>query len=265
VLGGGGVLGSAEVGMLRALVEAGIEPDVVLGTSVGALNGAVVAADPSWPSVDRLTELWTSGAAAVWSTSTVSRVRTIARTRTAWHSNEPLRQMLTEHLGDPLIEDLPVPFQCCAASVERASEHWFSSGPLIPAVLASCAVPGLFPAVEVGGEHYLDGGLVDSIPVGRAVELGARCIYVLQVGRIERQLTAPRMPWEVALVSFEIARRHRFARDMSNVPEDVEVHVLPSGEEPARITNIRYKDTASVSRRIQSAYRASLEYLERHG
>jgi NTE family protein len=87
---------------------------------------------------------------------------------------------------------------------------------------------------------------------------------VLQVGRIERQLAAPRMPWEVALVSFEIARRHRFERDMSNVPEDVEVHVLPSGEEPARITNLRYKDTSAVSRRIQSAYRASLEYLERH-
>jgi NTE family protein len=250
--------------MLRALVEAGIGPDIVLGTSVGALNGAVVAADPSWPSVERLTELWTSAAAGVWSTSTVSRVRTIARTRTAWHSNEPLRQMLTEHLGDPRIEDLAVPFQCCAASVERAAEHWFTSGPLIPAVLASCAVPGLFPAVEVGGEHYLDGGLVDSIPVGRAVELGAKCIYVLQVGRIERQLAAPRMPWEVALVAFEIARRHRFRRDMSNVPEDVEVHVLPSGEEPARITNLRYKDTSAVSRRIESAYRASLEYLEQN-
>lgn len=261
VLGGGGVLGSAEVGMLRALVEAGITPDLVLGTSVGALNGAVVAADPSWASVQRLTELWTSSAAGVWSTSTVDRVRTFARTRTAWHSNEPLRQMLTEHLGEPRIEDLEVEFQCCAASVERASEHWFSSGPLVSAVLASCAVPGLFPAVKVGDEHFMDGGLVHSIPVGRAVELGATTVYVLQVGRIERQLSAPRMPWEVALVSFEIARRHRFSRDMANVPAGVAVHVLPSGDERTPLASLRYKDTGSAARRIEAAYAASADYL----
>src|SRR5690349_24565476 len=90
VLGGGGVLGAHEVGMLRALAEAGITPDVIVGTSVGAINGAFVAADPA-------------GAA-----------------------------------------------------------------------LASCAVPGLLPPVEVDGEHHFDGGLVHSIPVGRAVELGCR-------------------------------------------------------------------------------------------
>ena len=109
-----------------------------------------------------------------------------------------------------------MPFQCVAASIERAAEHWFSAGSLTDAVLASCAVPGLLPPVEVDGETYLDGGLVHSIPIGRAVALGARTLYVLQVGRIERPLAPPQRPWEVGLVAFEIARRHRFATDMAS-------------------------------------------------
>jgi NTE family protein len=97
-----------------------------------------------------------------------------------------------------------VPFQCVAASIERAAEHWFASGSLVDAILASAAVPGVLPPVRVGDEHFLDGGLVNSIPVGRAVALGATTIYVLQVGRIERSLEVPRRPWEVATVAFEI-------------------------------------------------------------
>ena len=124
--------------------------------------------------------------------------------------------------------------EVCAASIERAAEHWFTSGPLVPAILASAAVPGLLPPAEIDGEHFLDGGLVNSIPVGRAVELGATRVFVLQVGRIDRPLTVPTRPWEVARVSFEVARRHRFMRDMATIPEGVEAHVLPAGGTSAR-------------------------------
>ena len=101
-----------------------------------------------------------------------------------------------------------------AANIEGATARWFSSGPVVPAVMASCAVPGLLPPVEIDGKHYFDGGLVDSIPVGRAVALGASVVYVLQVGRIESPLAVPRRPWEVGVVAFEIARRHRFHEEM---------------------------------------------------
>ena len=149
------------------------------------------------------------------------------------HPNEPLRELLTGQLGDRRIEDLAVPFQCVAASIERAAEHWFADGPVVDAVLASSAVPGVLPPVRIGDEHFLDGGLVNSIPVGRAVALGARRVFVLQVGRIDRPLTTPTKPWQVASVAFEIARRHRFARELSEVPADVEVHVLPTGADEA--------------------------------
>jgi NTE family protein len=267
VLGGGGVLGAVQVGMLRALLEAGVRPDLVVGTSVGAINGAVLAAQPAAEVVDRLEELWRSpDAAEVFAAGAVARLRELARTRTAAHSAAPLRRALRAQLGDLRIEDLPVPFQCCAARIEDAAEHWFDRGPVVDAVLASAAVPGLLPPVQVDGWHYLDGGLVDSIPLGRAVELGAQRVFVLQVGRIEQRLEPPRNPWEVAVVAFEIARRHRFARDMSTVPDAVEVHVLPAGEGAAPRWNsreaLRYRDVSGIARRIDGAYRASVAYLD---
>ena len=171
VLGGGGLLGAGEVGMLQALLEAGVVPDVVVGTSVGALNGAAVAADPSPGAVDRLRGVWLGLAdTGLYSGGALRRVGHFARTRTSVHPNEPLRALLTEHLGDGLIEDLAVPFQCVAASIERAAEHWFTTGSVVDAVLASSAVPGVLPPVRIGDETYLDGGLVNSIPVERAVD-----------------------------------------------------------------------------------------------
>jgi NTE family protein len=266
VLGGGGLLGSSEVGMLKALVERDIRPDLVLGTSVGAINGAFYAADPAPVAVTALEQLWKGVAADdVLTGSTLRRMTTLARTRTHAHTQEPLRAMLERQLGDARVEDLEIPFQCVAASIERAAEHWFDHGLLVDAVLASSAVPGMLPPVEVDGEHFLDGGLVHSIPVGRAVALGATRVYVLQVGRIERPLEPPRRPWDVAVVAFEIARRHRFAADMAAVPPGVTVHVLPTGDvelpRPTDLSALRYRDTARVVERIDLAYEASTAYL----
>jgi NTE family protein len=261
VLGGGGVLGATQVGMLRALLEAGRLPSIVVGTSVGALNGAAIAADPSPGGVDVLAGLWTSlSDSGMFAGSLLSRAGTLARHRTHLHSAEPLRRLVTERLPER-IEDLAVPFQCVAASIEHAAAHWFSSGSLADAVLASCAVPGLLPPVEIDGEHFLDGGLVHSIPVGRALALGATEIYVLHVGRIERPLTPPRSPWDVGLIAFEIARRHRFIEEMAALPATVRAHVLPSGEENTPLLSLRYRSSADVTRRIERGYQATAEYL----
>ncbi len=264
VLGGGGMLGASEVGMLQALAEAGVVPDLVVGSSVGAINGAAVAGDPGLGTADRLAEMWSElGRGGVFASGVLGQLKNLARTRISLHDNLGLRALLEVQAAGACIEDLPVPFQCVAASVERAQAHWFADGPLVDAVLASCAVPGLLPPVRIGHEHFVDGGLVHSIPVGRAVELGATQVFVLHVGRIERPLTVPRWPWEVGLVSFEIARRHRFTEEMAGLPPSVEVHVLPTGEDNTPTANLRYRNARGVRPRIATARTASAAYLAR--
>lgn len=264
VLGGGGVRGAVEVGMLRALLEAGIRPDLVIGTSIGAINGALVAADPTVGVVDRLVRAWTSPAArAVYGDSLGRQLRRLAATRTHLNSPEPLRRLLVDELGaDVAFEDLAVPLRVVAASIERAAEHWFDSGPLVDAVVASASVPGVLPPACIGGEHFIDGGIVNSIPVEEAVRAGARTIYVLQVGRVEEQLTAPRHAFDAARVAFEVARRHRFVRDVTLLPEGVEMHVLPSGgPEPGDGRMMSYRRMDATTRRMDRAYTATRQYL----
>ena len=268
VLGGGGVLGAVQVGMLRALLHAGIGPDLVLGTSIGAVNGVLVAADPSEGVTERLSQLWLSPQARqVYGDRPGRQMARAVRRRTHLHSPGPLRALLEWSLGgSPDFADLAVPFQCCAASIERAAEHWFDSGPVIDAVLASSAVPGLLPPARIDGEHFVDGGVVNSIPVGRAVELGARTIYVLQVGRVDRPLRAPRNPLEVGRVTFEIARRHRYAREIAAVPPGTRVHVLPTGGGSDKDDSpLAYRDLTAAANRISRAYTASVAYLRAAG
>lgn len=269
VLGGGGVLGAVEVGMLRALIERDVRPDLVLGTSVGALNGALVARDPGPDVIDRLVELWRGAAESgreVYGDRPLRTVRRAVSSGTHLWSAQPLKQRLVEELGEVTFEELPVRFQVCAASIERAAEHWFDSGPVVDAVVASAAVPGLLPPAKVGAEHYLDGGIVNSVPLGRAVELGATRVFVLQVGRIDRPLAVPKRPWEVARVSFEIARRHRLQRELAEYAGEgsgVEVHVLPARGTSGRDDTMRAaRDFGSVERRIERTYEASRDYLQ---
>jgi NTE family protein len=266
VLGGGGVLGVAEVGMARALLETGVRPDLICGTSVGAINGAAIAADPTPEGAHRLLAMWDEvGEKAIAEGSLVGQLGGLVRRRTALHGNGALRRMLRHHLPAETFEDLAVPFECVAASIERAREHWFHSGELIEPVLASCALPGVFPPVRIGDEHYFDGGLVNSIPLNRAIAGGADTIWILHVGRVEEDLTPPRFLWEVAFVAFEISRRHRFFGDLERVGSDVTVHVLPTGlpQRPsATWSNLRYRDPRRIAGRAERAYDATREYLE---
>lgn len=264
VLGGGGVLGATQVGMLQALLAADITPDLVVGTSIGAVNGAFVAADATAKGVARLEELWRDVVrSGEMNENPVRQAARFARYRTHVMRRGLIPDLVERHLGVETIEDLPVPFQCVAAEIESSASRWFTSGPVAPAVAASCAVPGLFAPVEVDGAHYFDGGLVHSIPVGRAIALGATDIHVLQVGRVEQPLLSPRNPLEVGLVAFEIARRHRFVEEIAEVPDSVRLHVLPSGMERTPTASlIGQGSVAKVEDRMRRAFDAASGYLE---
>lgn len=258
------MLGATQVGMLQALLAADITPDLVVGTSIGAVNGAFVAADPTAEGVARLEELWRDVVrSGEMSENPVRQAARFARYGTHVMRRGLIPDLVDAHLGVQQIEDLQVPFQCVAAQIETSASRWFTSGAIGPAVAASCAVPGLFAPVEIDGAHYYDGGLVHSIPVGRAVALGASVIHVLQVGRVEQPLSAPTNPLTVGLVAFEIARRHRFVEEIAEVPEQVALHVLPSGIERTPTASVLGQGTvAKVEDRMARAFDAASLYLQ---
>jgi NTE family protein len=266
VLGGGGLRGAAEVGMAKALAARGIQPDLIVGTSVGSINGAVLAGAPIEQSVVRLTQMWEQMAAsAVFGESILSRARNLFNHWTHIHSNEPLRQLVDTWVPFANIEEAFVPYQCVAACIETSAEHWFTQGPVHDAILASSALPGVLPPVEVAGRHYIDGGVVNSIPVSRAIELGADEIYVLHVGHIDDPLAVPRHPWDVAMVSFEITRRHRFHRELEVLDENVTVHVLPTGRPPGRYNDfakLRYNYNKAIRTQIDTAEQATADMID---
>lgn len=266
MLGGGGLRGAVEAGMAKALAETGVRPDMVFGTSIGAVNGAALCSGEFEQMTHRLEAGWRGLASSgVLRERITGRLSNMLRHGTHLHSSDGLRELLHDWLPYRTFEQLAIPFECSAACIETSSEAWFSSGPLIDPVLASCAVPTLLPPVEVDGLHYIDGGVVNSIPVSRAIEHGATKIYVMHVGNIDTPLRLPRRPWDIAFVSFEIARRHRFNRDMATLPSDVTVHVMPTGDSATAsyndIAKLRYNHRDSIASRFDAAYRASVDYL----
>lgn len=258
VLGGGGNLGAVQVGMLRALVEHEVAPDLIVGCSVGAVNGVAFAQDPSLVGVAKLEQLWrTLDGKEIMRSRWVPPAVQVARRGVAIADNDGLRRALEAALAVERFEDLAVPFECVATDVDAAREVWFSSGPLVEPILASAALPSVYPPVEIDGVRYIDGAVVNDIPVSRAVELGARRLYVLHVGSFDRPLPSPRRPVDMAVQAYWIARRHRFHRDLATLPKGVEAVVLPPGDPP----RIRFDDFTRSRELIDAAYSASSALL----
>jgi NTE family protein len=267
VLSGGGNLGAVQVGMLRALLEHGIRPDLVVGCSVGALNGAALADDPTLEGVARLEETWRNlDGNNLMPRSWLPNAVALARKGEAVHDSEGLRRLVEQAMNARELADLQLPFECVATDVEAVDEKWFGTeegGPLIDAVMASSAMPALYPAVEIDGRRYLDGAIVNDVPVTRAVERGARTLYVLQVGSFSRPRAEPRRPLDVAVQSYWIARHHRYKRDLAAIRAmpHVTLHVLPHGQPLV----MRYNDFTRTSELIATAYEASSAYLDQGG
>ncbi|MGK2949845.1 MAG: patatin-like phospholipase family protein [Acidimicrobiales bacterium] len=259
VLSGGGNHGAVQVGMLRSLVEHEIRPDVVLGCSIGALNGAAYAQDPSLSGVARLEELWRGlDSKGVMPSGWLPNAVAIARKGEAIQGNEALRSIVEGVVDARTFEELTLPFQCVATAVIEVREDWFSSGPLIDPILASAALPAILPSVEIDGVRYLDGAIVNDVPVSRAVELGARTIYVLHCGTIDRPRPDPKRPLDVAVQAYWVARHHRFKRDLASLPDGVEAIVLPTGHSES----LRFNDFSRSADLIRAAHGATERFLD---
>lgn len=257
VLGGARNLGAMQVGMLQALVGAGVVPDLVVGCSAGAINGAAVAADPTPAGVEALEGLWTSlSRSDVWPVRPRRTPLQLLRTGTSVNGNAGLRAAIAGYLPE-VFEALAVPFTCVAADLATGRAHWFDAGPLHDAVLASSALPGLLPPVEVDGRTMIDGATVDVVPVAHAVALGAERVFVLQIKDLDGVAAPPRRPIDVILRAFAISRNARFVHDLHSLPPTVEVHVLPVVDWP-RLRYDGFSRTGELVARAREASAAAL-------
>ena len=180
VLAGGGSLGAVQVGMLKALARSNIVPDLVIGASVGAINAAYFATAPSAEGVARLERIWLGlRSADVFPLSPVNSLLAILGKRDHLISPARLRALIESELTCERIEHTKLPCYVVATDVLEGTEVCLSRGPLAPALLASAAIPAVFPSVWVEGRYLIDGGVANNTPISSAVKLGASRIIVL--------------------------------------------------------------------------------------
>lgn len=234
VLAGGGNRGAVQVGMLAELVDRGIRADRVYGASVGAVNGAAYSGDPTPRGIAHLEDIWRSlSGETIFPRTRSHGPWTFFQQRPAVHANSGLRKLLEDGLRFEQLEDSEIPLEVVATSLQDGRERWLVEGPAIEAILASAAIPAIFPPVVVGDDVLIDGGVVDNVPISRAIEQGATQVYVLLCGPLHYRPRPPRRPAEAVLTGFFFAVHARFARELATLPPGVEVTVFSGGGDPA--------------------------------
>ncbi|HEV3096301.1 MAG TPA: patatin-like phospholipase family protein [Candidatus Dormibacteraeota bacterium] len=227
-ISGGGARGAAQVGMLRALIERNITPDLVVGVSIGAWNGAWLAHRPELDWVKQLEEVWRHVTRRTLDMVWWRAARNMVRRKPSLYEGDGLSRFVARHLQVHNFEDLAVPLHTVAIDLTVGTKAVFSHGPLAPAVLASSAIPGIFPPVVIDGRQHVDGGLVDPTGLDTAIELGARRVYVLDSGYAGR-LPAPLGSMNAIVDhAFQIAAQHRTRWTIQQMGRSVEiVHLRP--------------------------------------
>jgi NTE family protein len=229
VLSGGASLGAAHAGMLQALFERDIRPDLLIGTSAGAINAAFVAAHP--PTVEaacRLARVWRGlGRGDVFPASPVTACLGLLGVRDHAVPSGPLRRTIRRHLTLDRIEDAPTPLHIVAADARSGEEVLLSEGPALEAVMASAAIPGVFPAVRWGSRLLVDGGVVNNTPISHAIALGADRVIVLPSFDTGRLLQGRRGALGAGTAALARVIGRRMEDDLLRYADAAELIVLP--------------------------------------
>jgi NTE family protein len=255
VLSGGGAFGAIQVGQAQALLEGGIVPDLIVGCSVGAINGSFVAVDPDPARLARMAATWERlKAGDVFPTRSPRALVNLVGGRDHLCDPAGLRQLVEQACPAPDLAELAVPFVAVTTNLDTGAPAWFSAGDPRPAITASASVPGLFPPVVIHGQRHVDGGVLTPVPVRRAQQLGASEIWVLDVSARGRLAGARRGPLGVVLESFEVAR---YGRPAPRVASGRRMAVLPVPE----LTGLSPWDFRATTRLIDEAYRETAAWL----
>jgi NTE family protein len=229
VLSGGASLGAIQVGMLRALYEHAISPDLIVGASVGAINGAYIASRPQTPeTADDLARIWRDvGRGDVFPLSPLSSLGGLLGRRDHLVSGAGLRRTVASHLQFERIENAPIPLHVVAVDVLSGAEALLSDGPALQAIMASTAIPGVFPVVEREGLSLIDGGVTNNTPISHALALGASEIFVLPTGVACALETPPRGALATAIHATTLLIQRRLIEEIERYRDDAKLVVLP--------------------------------------
>jgi NTE family protein len=260
VLSGGASLGASQAGMLEALYEHGIRPDLLVGTSAGAINAAFIASRPPTPSTAAdLQQVWRGlGRSHVFPANPLTAGLGMLGLRDYSVSAGSLRRLVLRHLDLDRLEDAPVELHLVAADALSGEEILLSSGPAIDAVLASAAIPGVFPAVQWEAQLLIDGGIVNNTPISHAVALGADRIFVLQAIGTGPLGRAPRGVWASGAIAMLRAITRRLKEDVARYADSVELTVIPA----PRLDGIMPIDFGHADELITAGLRSARRILE---
>jgi NTE family protein len=261
VLAGGGSRGAVQVGMLEELVARGIRADRVFGASVGAINGGAYAGNPTMEGVERMVSIWRGiKGTDVFPRSTLHGPWAFLQKRASVHSNSGLRAIIEAGIDFENLQDTTIPFEVVTTSLTDGRERWITHGNAVEAILASSAIPSIFPPVVIDGDVLVDGGVVNNVPISRAMAAGCTRIYVLLCGPLHYHPPLPRRPAEAALTAFFVAVHARFVRELTMLPPGIEVVVFSGGGEPSA----QYRDFSATAELIEEGRSEVAEVLDRY-
>ncbi len=227
VLSGGGSLGAVQVGFIRRAMELGIEFDIIVGTSVGALNAAYVAFHAPRDH-DCLERIWSGLARTrLFSRNPLTIARSLVRSRLSAYDNGLIRHLLAEHLASDRFEDARAELYVTATDVCAGTRAVFHEGSITTAILASTAIPGVFPPVRLGDRLFVDGGVTSGGDIDVAIEAGARSVVYVDL-RAPLSAGCPKNLFELVVRSFELLAQDRAACAVEHrtYPAEV-VHIQP--------------------------------------
>jgi NTE family protein len=250
-------LGAVQVGMLRALFENGVTPNLLVGTSVGAVNAAWIAGRPGIDGAHELAEIWLSlRRQDVFPLSPMTGFSGLLGRSNHFISNSSLRAVLAKHLPFERLEDSALPLHVVATDLKSGRAAILSSGTAVPALLASCAIPGVFPPVTIGQRDYIDGGVANHTPLTVALELGASRLFVLPVGYpwLNRE---PTNALGMALHALARIVEQKLDAEVAAYTNTAEIHVMPSLD----MVDVSPADFSHTRDLIEWGYKAALREL----
>lgn len=228
VMAGGGSLGAVEVGMLHELLAWGVRPDLVVGASAGAINAAFFASEPTSSGVDKLKAIWLGLRRQDVFPFDFRSMFSVLTGRGHLVESRGLRTLLERHLPYVHLEGATLPIHVVATDMITGDEVLISQGPVVDAVLASAAIPGVFPPVQHNGRLLVDGGVASNTPISAAIRLGARRVIVLPTGFAcaLKQMPTGAIPRAMHALSLLVARQ--LVHDAERYAGAVELRIVPT-------------------------------------